>query len=194
MFRVRKVLLCCLCLLYGILSELLTECNDTIFPDNNDIIICTNQCNSCDIYPKTNNTIYSGSNNTNIYCNNTNSCSNSMYYIGSDINIPINYGYQTNDFLGKKSELNIICNGIMSCKSLTINVNGSFTNNVTISAKGINGNSFESSTLNCNLNDLEQICSLNCGNTNCNDSTFNCENNNCLCQNECSQLNGNYNS
>ena len=169
---------------------ILNNCSDNIYPNTGDTVICTNNCNECNIYCtlidqcKSEIYVYSGSFNTNIYCTNDNSCEGSIFYLGNNMDYNIPNNYSINQFIGEYQSVNVYCNGHTSCKGTNFNIFGNYSNGVMINVTGddINEDIFQDSILNCNLND-GQNCTLICGDNenNCGNVMFECYGDICEC-------------
>ena len=190
-------LLCIIFQISLIKTAILNNCGSDINPSNADTVICTKQCNQCNIYCdstdkcKNGVNIFSAALVTNIYCTDGNSCENVNFYLGNnnDYISHLPNGYSIDDFEGIYNSINIDCSGNTACKSSAIYITGNYVNGVNIDV-GSNIDTFQDAQLECELNEF-QSCQLKCGSSmdTCSNTRFICYGGNCNCDgNGCSSL------
>ena len=163
--------------------------------NTNDTVICTNNCNECNIVCDTKNQckgkefkVFSGAFTTNIFCTNDHSCEGASFYIGNSNNYVFPNGYNIDSFTSIYNSVNINCTGNIACKETKFYINGDYINGCNIDVHG--SANFEGSILQCNLHENES-CLLICGDddNSCNNATLECLGGNCNCDgNGCSAL------
>ena len=176
-------------LISSVQTGTLNDCNDNIYPISGDTVVCTNDCNECNIYCngidrcKSDIRVFSGALSTNIYCEYDNSCEGSSFYLGNNMDYNIPNNYNINDFVGNYHSINIHCTGNTACKSTHFHISGSYLNGVNINVDGGNNvDSLEDSILKCDI-EYNQTCTLICGNdeTRCSNLSYQCYSGNCQC-------------
>ena len=167
-----------------------------ITPSMNQIIICDNNCDLCEIHCGNINQcfgaiIYSGALNTTIKCTGENACAQSKIYIGKTGNYPINYNhinFQRNSYLS----VNIDCTGKVGCARSTIIIDGSFSsNNLVLNADAGGQDSFKDATIDVATYPGQSF-NLICGSEqpNCAGTTYICRGGGCLCNSNIIANNG----
>ena len=176
----------------GITTEnIVNGCGNT-YPSSNDIIICTNSCDNCNVIcnPDCHGIkVYSGAFNTNIQCSSTSACHYAEIYVGDTGNYP------DSDFDGtllardKHNFTKIVCESDKSCKEMTITIKGVYAHGGLIDLIGSGLQMFAYSEINVNM---QSILDLNGFRLKCGENSQNCENVkyacfgvNCICQGSC---------
>ena len=168
---------------------LLNDCNSNIYPNggNNDIIVCTNKCNECNIFCDSKDQckgsikVFSAALVTNIHCTNYNSCEGLNLYLGYNNNYNYPNQYNIDNFTSIYDSVNIYCTGNIACKAARFYITGNYINGTYIDVSG-NIDNFQDSRLECDLFE-HQSCQLKCGNSDrtCKNARFTCFGGICTC-------------
>ena len=191
MFFVGLILFIKINILYG------NICLHVIKPLINDIIICDNTCDTCNIICSDTNQcqnihVYSGALTTNINCFGEGSCINSVLYVGQHFFVYPN-GYTSSNF-GRINYniLQIICTGKSACVGMRTHINGNFKFGGILNADSNGHDSFKDAYLYVSLLETQVfnlLCGLNVNN--CYGSTqYICNSGNCQCNGETTHLSG----
>ena len=172
---------CLLIRLY--LGKILNNCNDYIYPESFDTVLCGNYCRNCFIVvnkTQQNLNIYSSALNTKIKCIGIQSCIQSNIFIGNiesmDKTLYTRELYNT---------AIIDCHGINSCNFLNININGVINNGAYVFA-GKGQNNLINSNIDVNIVNKE-LFNIYCGHSNqnnCVNTKYNCYNGFCFCNDQ----------
>ena len=178
---------------FGLLkANTLTDCNNDIFPSQNDVVICDKSCINCNIRCNAPNKcqeikVYSGAFNTNIYCFRKETCIYAEIYVGDTGNYPDDY--DQSHFNSTQNVTNISCNGFQSCMHMNLIMEGHFNyggliklmhysqrfiGNLDINIKTKVGYEFN---LECDTDEW-----------NCHDVMYTCHNSNCGCTGNCPDI------
>ena len=190
-----RVTLFGLILIYNINVMYSDNCLTPISPSSQNIIICDNTCNFCNIicdsiHQCNSINIYTGALNTNVNCYGEGSCSNVIIYAGTNFN-KYPPGYTPNNFDRiSYNFIQVTCTSTTSCSGMRLYINGNFVNGGVLNADSNGLTSFSQGYLQVSLLET-QIFNLLCGNNinNCPGARYICIKGNCQCNGETRGLN-----
>ena len=173
---------------FGLLNaDILTDCNNDIYPSPTDVVICNNSCINCNII--CNNAqkcqdikVYSGAFNTNIYCLKYRACKDAEIYVMNN--------FDESNFKSTQNVTNVVCDAVQSCMDMNLVMEGYFNYGGSIKLMDY-WQSFKGSELDININtNVGYGFFLECDTNQlkCYDVMYTCHNSNCECTGNCPDI------